>query len=92
MNRLFLAILALLAGLATQVSTAQARMCTGAETEIGAVQGPRGCVRPSGSPNSRVEQPAAKRDRAARPAMRVKRGSGPVLFPPIYLRADRALE
>jgi hypothetical protein len=38
MNRLFLAILALFAGLATQVTTAQARMCNGAETEIGAAQ------------------------------------------------------
>lgn len=92
MNRLLLAILALFAGLATQVSTAQARMCTGAETEIGSVQGSRGCVRSAGTPSNRAELPPAKRERATRPGLRIKRGAAPIMFPPIYLGVDRSRE
>lgn len=92
MTRLFLAILALFAGLATQVSTAQARMCSATETEIGSVQGTRGCVRQSGASGSRAELPPAKRERATRPGVRFKRGAAPIMFPPIYLGVDRARE
>ena len=45
MNRLFLTLLALLTGLATQVSPAQAAVRGAEETQIGAAQTVRGAVR-----------------------------------------------
>ena len=92
MNRLLLAILALFAGLAAQAVPAAARVCSGSETEIGAAQGVRSSVRPANNPASRIEAPAPRRDRAGRSTVKVRAGSLPVLFPPIYFGADRARE
>jgi hypothetical protein len=91
MNRILLALLALLTGLTVQAVPAQARMCTGSETEVNACESARGSVRGSATQAAQTGAARAeKRDRdttRSRPVTRAK-----VFIPSVQFGPDRALE
>jgi hypothetical protein len=63
-TRLVLTLLALLTGLAAQLSPAQARICAGVDTEIGEVAGPQAVQR--GSVIARTSAPTERHARCER--------------------------
>lgn len=91
MNRILLAILALLTGLAAQVSPVQARMGGGSETEIGAVEGVRSASR-STAPTQSISAPAVRQERREQEATRVRPMRSRVFIPSVLFGPDRALE
>ena len=92
MNRIFLAILALFAGLAAEATPVFARMAGSGETEIGATEAGRGSARPSAVQASPVEAPVARQERRDRVAMRVRPAGPRIYIPSVQLGVDRALE
>jgi hypothetical protein len=92
MNRIFLAILALFAGLAAEASPVFARMAGSGDTEIGATENGRGAARPSAIQASPIEAPAARQERRDREAMRVRPARPRIFIPSVQLGVDRALE
>ena len=92
MNRIFLAILALFAGLAAEASPVFARMTGTGDTEIGATESGRDAARPSAVQPSTIEAPVVRQERRDREATRVRPARSRVLIPSVQLGADRALE
>lgn len=91
MNRILLALLALLTGLTVQAVPAEARMCAGNETEVNACESARGSVR--GAASQSAQAPAArieKRDRDGTRNKPVTRSK--VYIPSVQFGPDRALE
>ena len=91
MNRFILALLALLTGLAAQVSPAQARMCGVSETEIGSVDCTRVAPKAAAS-SSGGSEAAARQDRPNREQPRIRPGAPRVYIPSVQFGADRAFE
>ena len=91
MNRLLIAMLALLTGLVTQVVPAQARMGSG-ETEIGSIEQVRSGKPMAGSTQA-AEQPTTRQERREREAQRPRTIPRPRVFiPSVLFGADRAYE
>lgn len=91
MNRILLALLALLSGLTVQALPAQARMCTGNETEASAVECARGSVR--GAAAQSTQAPVARGERRDRDGARTRPISrSKVYIPTVQFGPDRALE
>jgi hypothetical protein len=91
MNRLLLAMLALLTGLVTQVAPAQARMGSG-ETEIGSIEQVR-TGKPAAGATQAAEQPTTRQERRDREAQRPRTIPRPRVFiPSVLFGADRAYE
>jgi hypothetical protein len=91
MNRFLLALLALLTGLTVQAVPAQARMCTGSETELNACESARGSVR--GAASQSAQAPTARTERRDRDTTRSKPVTrGKVYIPSVQFGPDRALE
>jgi hypothetical protein len=90
MNRLLLAFLALLTGLVTQVSPAQARLGAASETEIGALERVHAAT-PSAAALAAIDGPAARQDR--RDGQRPRPVPRPQVFvPTVLFGPDRAFE
>ncbi|MCB2057921.1 MAG: hypothetical protein H6916_08970 [Novosphingobium sp.] len=90
MNRIFLAILALFAGFAAQVSPASARI-SGVDTEIGAVECRQGvrCIAPKTDSGS---SPAPRPERRPRECVQNRLPRSPVYIPSVLFGVDRAFE
>jgi len=93
MNRLFLALLALLAGLVAPAASAEARLCLGAEAQVGTFAAQRG------TPRSEAERPREARTQTARQltgtaTQAVRLALDPALpsAPAVRTRIDRARE
>jgi hypothetical protein len=91
MNRLLLALLALFAGLATQISPAYARLPNAEATQIGVSENCRN-VRPSPSPSVEPESPVFRQAKRERNAPRPKALRPRVFIPSVLFGADRAFE
>ena len=90
MNRLLLAILALLTGLVTQVAPAQARLGAPGATEIGSVEQVR-VSKPSAVTIAAADAPAMRQGR--RETQRPRPVARPtVVVPTVLFGADRAFE
>ncbi len=92
MNRILLALLALLTGMMTQVTPAQARMGGGSDTEIGAVESVRGAARPAAAATQAIAAPLARQERRDREATRVRPVRARIFIPSVLFGPDRALE
>ena len=92
MNRFLLALLALLAGLVTQVSPAQARLCLASETEIGATEAGRGGTRSTPCQSAAIAAPATRQERGERESSRARLPRPQVYIPSVLFGADRAYE
>ncbi len=92
MNRILLALLALLTGMMTQVAPAQARMGGGSDTEIGAVESVRGAARPAAAPTQVIAAPVARQERRDREATRIRPARARIFIPSVLFGPDRALE
>lgn len=93
MNRIFLALLALFAGLVAPVGSAEARIRLGSETEFGLVSTQRLGARSAAPQTATVDQAAtAKQERRERAAPRVKPVRPRVFIPSVFFQVDRALE
>ena len=90
MNRIFLALLALFAGIATQVSPAEARVR--GETEIGSVMAQRSAARAAAS----AQAPVVYQAKASFPARHllavVRVDYAQPLVPTVHVGLDRARE
>lgn len=91
MNRLLLALLALLTGLAAQVSPAQARMSGASDTEIGTVEGLRNTARPA-LPAQSIAAPVVRQERREQEASRSRPVRVRVYIPSVLFGPDRAIE
>lgn len=91
MNRLLLALLALLTGLAAQVSPAQARMSGTSDTEIGTVEGLRSAAR-SALPAQSIAAPVVRQERREQEASRARPVRVRVYIPSVLFGPDRAIE
>jgi hypothetical protein len=91
MNRLLLALLALFAGLATQIAPAQARVLGGDITQVGSAADCRN-VRPSPSPSAEPDSPVLRQAKRERDAARPKPLRPRVFIPSVLFGADRAYE
>ncbi len=90
MNRIFLALLALFAGIATQVSPAEARVR--GETEIGSVMAQRSAIRAAAS----AQAPAVSQPNTSAPALIFTKplpadSAGPIVLT-VLVGPDRARE
>ena len=92
MNRLLLTLLALLAGLFTQVSPAQARLCGASDIEIGAVESGRAGARSAPCQSAVTDAPAARQEQRGRESSRVRTARPRVYIPSVLFGADRAYE
>ena len=92
MNRFLLALLALMAGLVTQVSPAQARLCGASDTEIGAVESVRGGVRSAPCQSTSTDAPVTRQERREREASRARPARPRVYIPSVLFGPDRAYE
>ncbi len=92
MNRIFLAILALFAGLAAEATPVFARMAGAGDTEIGVTETGRGSARPSAVQAAPLEAPIARQERRDRGAMPVRPARPRIFIPSVQLGVDRALE
>lgn len=90
MNRIVLALLALFAGIAAQVTPAEARVR--GQAEVGAVLAQRSAVRTAASVRIQVAMRAETRIPEEEPAAETPRAFAPLVVPAIRLRADRAHE
>lgn len=92
MNRLFLALLALLTGLAAQGTPVQARMNSGGEIELGSYEQVRSS-RPTTSATTAAQTPAIRQERREREAQRQRAVMRlRVFIPSVLFGADRAYE
>ncbi|HVR91695.1 MAG TPA: hypothetical protein VHG29_11465 [Novosphingobium sp.] len=91
MNRFILALLALLTGLAAQVSPAQARMCGVSEAEVGSIECTRSSPRATSSQGTSTEA-TARQDRPSREQPRIRPSAPRVFIPSVQFGADRAFE
>lgn len=91
MNRLLLALLALLTGLAAQVSPAHARMSGASDTEIGTVEGLRSTARPA-LPAQSIAAPVVRQERREQEAARSRPVRVRVYIPSVLFGPDRAIE
>jgi hypothetical protein len=92
MNRLLLALLALLAGLFTQVSPVQARLCGARDTEIGAVEAARGAVRSAPCQSVMIVAPVARQEYRETAISHVRPAYPSAIIPSVLFGADRAYE
>jgi hypothetical protein len=92
MNRILLAVLALLAGLFAQVTPAQARLSGNSDTEINSVESVRGTARGTSTQSAPAEAPAARAERREREATHVRPSRSRVIIPSVFLGVDRAIE
>lgn len=92
MNRILLALLALLTGLSAQVSPAHARIGSGSDTEIGSVETLRNSSRPTVVQSDGPAAPVARQERRSREANRVRSGGQRIRIPSVLLGIDRAYE
>jgi hypothetical protein len=91
MNRLLLALLALLTGLTLQAAPVHARMTTGSETEVNASDSSRGTVR--GATAQSTQAPISRAERRDRDTSRGKPLGRPrVYIPSVQFGPDRAFE
>ncbi|MBS0474844.1 MAG: hypothetical protein JSR28_06815 [Proteobacteria bacterium] len=91
MNRIFLALLALFAGLVAPVAPAHARLGGAGSAEIGAVESAGLIVRNCTAPAAAIDQPACRAERRDK-AARVRTVRSRVFIPAVLLGPDRALE
>ncbi len=91
MNRLLLALLALFAGLATQIAPAQARLPGGDAVQIGCAENCRN-VRPSPSPSAEPESPVLRQAKRERDSGRSRPLRPRVYIPSVLFGPDRAFE
>jgi hypothetical protein len=91
MTRFLLTLLALLTGLAAQVSPAQARVCGLGDVEIGAVEGSGSSARVAVQ-SSQVSGPVARIGQRGRSLSCSRTPRKPVYIPSVQLRIDRAHE
>jgi hypothetical protein len=90
MNRLLLAMLALLTGLVTQVAPAQARLGAPGETEIGSIEQVR-LMKPAATAIAAADTPTTRQER--RDTQRPRPVARPtVVVPTVLFGADRAFE
>lgn len=92
MNRLILAFLALLAGLAAQATPVQARMGGGGETEIGTIDTARSGARSSAQQSTSPDAPVVRQERRDRESERVRPARPAVFIPSVLFGIDRAFE
>ena len=92
MNRLLLALLAVLAGLVTQVSPAQARLCGARDTEIGALEAGAGSAHSVSCQAAVAAAPVATHKRREVDASPVRPAHPRVITPSVLFSADRAYE
>ncbi len=92
MNRFLLALIALLTGLVTQVSPAQARISGAEGVEIGAVVAGRSAARTSVSQPVAIDAPVTRQERRERSFSRGHPQRQSVYIPSVQLRIDRAHE
>lgn len=93
MNRVLLALLALMTGLIAQAGPVHARINGTAETEIGLADGKGGSARASAGQSQAVSAPVARKERREREAQRASRpGRGRVYIPAVLFGIDRAYE
>lgn len=90
MNRIVLAILALFAGLATQVSPAEARLS--GKVEIGATLGLNSSARVTAVAAAAAFRPEPRRETQLAQPVRTLRPLAIVAAPAVELRIDRARE
>jgi hypothetical protein len=91
MNRILLALLALLTGLTVQAVPASARMCTGSETEVNATDCSRSAIR--GAAAQSTQAPTTRADKRDRDSTRPKPVARPRVFiPSVQFGPDRAFE
>jgi hypothetical protein len=90
MNRIVLAILALFAGLATQVTPAEARLS--GKVEIGATLGPKSSTRVTAVAAAAAFRPQPRREAGLIEPVRAMRPLAIAEAPAVQLRIDRARE
>jgi len=91
MNRLFLALLALLAGFAAQIAPAQALVVGSESAAVGSVESAR-CARPCAAPTQRTDALDARQERREKDTARSRPQRQRVVIPAVFLKADRAYE
>lgn len=92
MNRIFLALLALFAGIVTQVAPAQARMSGSGNTEINALERVETVARACTAPATVAEQGGCRIARRDRAVNRPRNVRSRVYIPTVQFGPDRALE
>jgi hypothetical protein len=90
MNRIVLALLALFAGIAAQVTPAEARVR--GQAEVGAVLAQRSAARTAASAQIHVAMRAETRVPEDQPAAETPRAFAPLTVPAVRIRIDRARE
>ncbi|MFM5949711.1 MAG: hypothetical protein ACKOPM_10855 [Novosphingobium sp.] len=90
MNRIVLALLALFAGIAAQVTPAEARVR--GQAEVGAVLAQRSATRTAASVQIQVALRAENRIPEVEPAAETPRAFAPLVVPAVRIRIDRARE
>jgi len=91
MNRLLLAMLALFAGLAAQITPAQARMPGSDAAAVGTVDNCRGS-RPAPSSSAEADVPVLRQAKRERDTVRPRPVRSRVFIPSVFFGPDRALE
>jgi hypothetical protein len=91
MNRLLLALLALLAGFAAQIAPAQALAVGSESAAVGSVETAR-CARPCAAPSQGADAPGARQDRREKETIRSRPPRQRVVIPAVFLGVDRAYE
>lgn len=92
MNRLLLALLALLTGLTAQAAPASARLCGGGDVEVAASECDRGGAAVKGAQAQSSEGSAARVERRERGSQRARPAQSRVYIPTVQFGADRAFE
>ncbi|WP_296678260.1 hypothetical protein [Novosphingobium sp.] len=92
MNRIFLALLALFAGIVAPVAPAHARMNGTGSAEIGAVERIETAARVCTATIAATEQPSCRIVRREKSANRSRGVRSRVYIPSVYFGVDRALE
>jgi len=92
MNRLLIALLALLTGLVTQVAPANARLCGASDTEIGAVECNRATARATAPQAAQSDAAPARAERREREGKGARATRPRVFIPSVLFGPDRAFE
>lgn len=92
MNRLLLALLALISGLSVQASPALARISASESAEIGSWDGERGAQRSTATQAAETAESTPGADKHGRDAARGRPGRAKVYIPAVQYRIDRAHE
>ncbi|MGH6787636.1 MAG: hypothetical protein ACREBO_12470 [Novosphingobium sp.] len=92
MNRILLALLALLSGLTVSAAPASARLCGAGETEFAASACERSGPATKGAQTQASDGTAARAERREREIQRARPAGPKVFIPSVQFGADRAFE